>query len=48
MIELSYLALFIIISLSAGLGAFVMALVAGGKTREDECYYCPFPCEHNK
>ena len=37
MIELSYLALFMIISLSAGLGVFVVALIAGGSDGRDEC-----------
>lgn len=37
MIELSYLALFIIISLSAGLVGFVVALIAGGSDGRDEC-----------
>lgn len=38
-----------IIPLSAGLGAFAVALCAGGDDeRESDCYYCPFPCERNK
>lgn len=36
-----------IVPLSAALGGFVVALMAG--TDGDDCYYCPFPpCERNK
>lgn len=38
-----------IIPLPASFGGFVIALLAGsGEKREDNCYYCPFPCERNK
>lgn len=37
-----------IVPLSASIGAFVVALFNGGSAGRDECYYCPFPCEHNK
>lgn len=47
MITLSYLQLYIIISVSAGFGMFVAALFAGSDG-PDECYYCPFPCERHE